>query len=76
MAEILASHRGERGAVIAILQEAQQGFGYPIEEAISLAAKFFGVSASDVFGVASFCPQFRLTIQGIAGKGATWVMLR
>ncbi len=54
MAEILAPYTGERGAVIPIVQEVQQGFGYVTEEVISQIAKFFGVSVSHVLGAASF----------------------
>lgn len=61
MTEVLAPYVGERGAVIPVLQKVQESFGYLTEEAISRIAKFFRISESEVFGVASFYAQFRFT---------------
>lgn len=56
--------RGERSDLIAILQEVQTGFGYLPEEAMQRVAQFVGVSESEVYGVATFYGQFRLTPGG------------
>ena len=56
--------QGERSDLIAILQEVQVGFGYLPEEAMQRVAQFIGVSESQVYGVATFYGQFRLTPGG------------
>ncbi len=64
LAKIFADYKGERGALIPILQKVQEKFGYLPEEAISEIAKFSGMSESEVFGVASFYAQFYFTRRG------------
>ena len=61
---ILAPYRGQRGALIPVLQKVQEELGYLSEEAVSEIAYFLGVSESEVYGVASFYAQFRFTRQG------------
>ena len=62
--QILAPHQGERGALIPVLQKAQEELGYLPEEAVSEIAYFLGVSESEVYGVASFYAQFRFVRRG------------
>jgi len=62
--EILAPYKGERGALIPVLQRVQQRAGYISPEMVSLIAKYLKVSESEVFGVASFYAQFRFTRPG------------
>ena len=64
LAEILAGYKNEKGALITILQEIQEKFGYLPEEAISEVAKFTHTSESEIFGVASFYAQFYFTRRG------------
>ena len=61
---ILDSHRGDRGALIPVLQKVQGELGYLSEEAVSEIAYFLGLSKSEVYGVASFYAQFRFKLQG------------
>jgi NADH-quinone oxidoreductase subunit E len=61
LTEVLAPYKGERGAIIPVLQKVQETFGYLSEEAVSQTARFFKVSESEVFGVATFYAQFRFT---------------
>jgi len=61
---ILAPYRGQRGALIPVLQKVQEEIGYLPEEAVSEIAYFLGVSESEVYGVASFYAQFRFIRQG------------
>ncbi len=61
---ILAPYRGRREALIPTLQKVQRELGYLPEEAISEIAQFFGLSGSEVYGVASFFAQFRFERQG------------
>jgi NADH-quinone oxidoreductase subunit E len=56
--------RGERSNLIAILQEVQSRVGYLSEEAMQRVAQHVGVSESEVYGVATFYSQFRLTAGG------------
>jgi NADH-quinone oxidoreductase subunit E len=64
LAEIVAEYKGERGALIPVLQKVQEKFGYLPKEAISEIAKFSRMSESEVFGVASFYAQFYFTRRG------------
>ncbi len=64
LSPILAPYRGQRGALIPVLQKVQEELGYLPEEAVSEIAYFLGVSESEVYGVASFYAQFRFTRQG------------
>lgn len=64
LSQILAPYRGQRGALIPVLQRVQEELGYLPEEAISEIAQFLGVSENEVYGVASFYAQFRFTRPG------------
>jgi NADH-quinone oxidoreductase subunit E len=64
LAKIMAAYKGEKGALIPILQKVQEKFGYLPKEAISEIAKFSRMSESEVFGVASFYAQFYFTRRG------------
>ena len=54
----------ERGYLIPILQEVQSFHGYISPEAVDEIEAFTGVSAGEIFGVASFYSQFRFTKSG------------
>ena len=64
LAEIVAEYEGEKGALIPVLQRVQEKFGYLQEDAISKIARFFRISESEIFGVASFYSQFYFTPRG------------
>lgn len=64
LAEVLAEYKEEKGALIPVLQKVQERFGYLPEEAISEVARFFRMSESEIFGVASFYAQFYFTRRG------------
>jgi len=64
LSPILALYRGQRGALIPVLQKVQEELGYLPEEAVSEIAYFLDVSESEVYGVASFYAQFRFIRQG------------
>lgn len=64
LAKIMAEYKGEKGALIPILQKVQEKFGYLPKEAISEIAKFSRMSESEIFGVASFYAQFYFTRRG------------
>jgi len=64
LAQILNPHRGQRGALVPVLQKTQEELGYLPEEAISEIAHFLRLSESEVYGVATFYAQFRFERQG------------
>ena len=62
--EIFARHAGQKGALIPILQGAQEIYGYLPGEVLRLIAKQLSVSLSKVYGVATFYAQFYMERRG------------
>ncbi|MCQ2458137.1 MAG: NADH-quinone oxidoreductase subunit NuoE [Clostridia bacterium] len=62
--ESIAKHKGERGAVMPVLQEAQGIFGYVPEDVQQMIADGLGVTLAEVYGVATFYAQFSLEPKG------------
>ncbi len=62
--EILEKHKGTKGALIPILQQTQEAYGYLPRPAIGRIARFLKVPESKIFGVATFYAQFHLTPRG------------
>src|SRR4030043_370034 len=62
--KILETHRGERGELIAILEEIQAKYSYLPEEALRIVAQKTGRSLVDVYGVATFYRSFSLRPRG------------
>jgi NADH-quinone oxidoreductase subunit E len=58
--ELLEHYRGERGALVPLLQGAQAIFGYLPEEVMRRVAEASGEPLSKALGVATFYSQFRL----------------
>lgn len=58
---ILSSFERRRDELIPILQKVQEEFGYLPKKAMLEAARFVGVPESQVYAVATFYAQFRLT---------------
>ena len=64
LAVLIETHKGEKGAVMRVLQGAQEIYGYlPIEVQKRIAVGL-DVSPAEVFGVASFYSQFVLNPKG------------
>src|SRR5512136_3056892 len=61
---ILEIHRGERGELIAILEEIQAKYSYLPEEALRIVAEKTGRSLVDIYGVATFYQSFSLKPRG------------
>jgi NADH:ubiquinone oxidoreductase subunit E len=61
---ILLEYRDQKGAVIPILQHAQDLFGYLPEEAMIEIAKKSRISISQLYGIATFYAQFNLEPRG------------
>ncbi len=62
--EILQAYRGQKGAVIPVLQKAQKIHGYLPEEVLQRIARGLRVPISRIYGVATFYSQFYLTRRG------------
>lgn len=62
--KIIRKHSKERGALIAILEEIQDEYGYLSEKALRTVADMTGRSLVDVFGVATFFRSFSLKPRG------------
>jgi NADH-quinone oxidoreductase subunit E len=58
--ELLEHYRGERGALVPLLQGAQAIFGYLPEDVMRRVAEAAGEPLSKALGVATFYSQFRL----------------
>jgi len=58
--EVLERYREEKGALIPLLQDAQEAYGYLDEKIMRALAKGAGYQLSQVYGVATFYTQFRL----------------
>jgi len=62
--DILERHPANRGSLIPVLQDVQEAFGYLSEEAIEELARLMGISANEIYGVATFYTQFRFNPPG------------
>ncbi len=62
--ELVASHKGVRGALMPVLQGAQEIYGYLPTEVIKRIAEGLEVPMEEVYGVASFYSQFSLNPKG------------
>jgi NADH-quinone oxidoreductase subunit E/NADP-reducing hydrogenase subunit HndA len=61
---VIAKHKGQPGATMPVLQEAQDIFGYLPEEVQLKIAEGLGLSLSEVYGVVSFYAQFSVNPKG------------
>ena len=62
--DVIAAHRGEQGALMPVLQKAQDIYGYLPIEVQKMVAEGLGCSLSEVYGVATFYSQFSLNPKG------------
>jgi NADH-quinone oxidoreductase subunit E len=61
---ILSAYRGQKGAVIPVLQKAQKHFGYLPPAVLRYISSGLRVPLSTIYGVATFYSQFYLTRRG------------
>ena len=61
---IIAKHKGKKGNLIPLLQGAQELYGFISQAAFEKLARETGIPLSDMFGVATFYAQFRLSPVG------------
>lgn len=62
--EIIQKHKDDPGAVMAVLQEAQEVYGYLPIEVQTMIAEGLNVPLEEVFGVSTFYSQFALSPKG------------
>ena len=62
--EILEQYRGQHGAVIPVLQKAQEAYGYLPPEVLKRVAEGMHIPISRIYGIVTFYSQFYLTRRG------------
>ena len=62
--EVIAAHLGDPGAVMPVLQEAQEIYGYLPIEVQTIIAEGLNVPVEEVYGVSTFYSQFSLSPKG------------
>ena len=62
--KIIEKHKDDPGAVMHVLQEAQEVYGYLPREVQIIIAEGLGVPVEEVYGVSTFYSQFSLTPKG------------
>jgi len=67
--KVIDQHKDDKGALMPIMQKAQDIFGYLPEDVQAYIAKALDIPVGDVYGVATFYAQFKLEPQGRFGIG-------
>jgi len=62
--EVFSHYRGEKGALIPVLQEAQSRYGYLPEEVLRRISRELKVPLSKIYGVITFYAQFYMNPRG------------
>ena len=62
--ELIAEYKGTKGAIMPVLQKAQDIYGYLPVEVMDIIAKGLEVPMEEIYGVASFYSQFSLNPKG------------
>ena len=62
--KVISEHKGQKGATMPVMQEAQEIYGYLPEEVQIMIAKGLDIPLSEVYGIASFYAQFTLNPKG------------
>jgi NADP-reducing hydrogenase subunit HndA len=62
--ELIASHKDMQGALMPVLQQAQEIYGYLPIEVQTMIAEGLGIPLEEVYGVATFYGQFTLNPKG------------
>ena len=61
---VIETHKGQAGATMPILQQAQEIYGYLPEEVQVIVAEGLGIPLTEVYGIASFYSQFVMNPKG------------
>lgn len=67
--ETIAAHKGQQGALMPILQKAQELYGYLPIEVQTIIAQELNISLAEVYGVVTFYAQFTLNPRGVYNIG-------
>ena len=62
--EVIAAHKGERGAAIPVLHEAQDIYGYLPIEVQKIISEGLDVPLAEIYGIVTFYTQFSLNPKG------------
>ena len=62
--ELIAAHKGQRGALMPVLQGAQEIYGYLPIEVQKLVAQHLEIPLEEFYGVSTFYSQFTLNPKG------------
>ena len=62
--EMIGQHKGQQGALMPVLQQAQEIYGYLPIEVQSIIAEEMGIPLEKVYGVSTFYSQFSLYPKG------------
>jgi len=62
--EAIELHKTQKGALMPVIQAAQNIYGYMPEEVQKMVAEGMGVSLSEIYGIVTFYSQFSLTPKG------------
>jgi len=62
--DVIENHKGQPGALMPVMQEAQEIYGYLPIQVQKIIAAGMGVPLSEVYGVATFYAQFTLQPKG------------
>ena len=61
---MIATHKGEKGSMMPILQEAQEIYGYLPVEVQEIIARETGAPIEEIYGIITFYSQFKLNPDG------------
>ena len=62
--EVIERHKGEKGATIPVLHEAQEIYGYLPLEVQEMISEGLGVPLAEIYGIVTFYAQFSLNPKG------------
>ena len=62
--KVIDEHREQKGALMPVLQKAQEIYGYLPEKVLMAISEELDISLSEVYGVVTFYSQFSLTPKG------------
>ena len=62
--EVIAAHKGQKGATIPVLHEAQEIYGYLPIEVQTMIAEGLDVPLAEIYGIVTFYTQFSLNPKG------------
>ena len=62
--QVINKHKGEEGALIPVLHEAQEIYGYLPIEVQEIISEHLGIPMSEIYGVVTFYTQFSINPKG------------